>query len=288
MLNVIKFFIYAVALVVSFSAFAETACPEHFSNGMAPEFTNNRLSGKTVEICYSQFAVMHSGITYGPLWAAEHLTADRVLRAKQLDRKNTFHADPNIPEDQRAELNDYKGSGFDRGHMAPNKDFDNPKAQNECFSLANMIPQNPNNNQNLWEGIESAIRTYTLQEKELYIVTGPLFLGDKLQRLNGKILIPTQVFKAIYNPSTRRAGAYLANNAEGMDYKTVSIAELNNLTGFDVFPGLSDDVKRAGMILPEPTPHGSGSVSTTYLKPNKSSHSSTAKSVNKIVKQLFR
>ena len=88
-----------------------TDCPEHFVDGQAPDLINQKLSTKAQEICYSGYALKHSGITRTPLYAAEHLTRDRLAQGKGLKRKNQFHADENIPESDRAELHHYARSG---------------------------------------------------------------------------------------------------------------------------------------------------------------------------------
>src|SRR5690348_16097426 len=104
---------YAAACLWSGAgAAADTACPEHFWHGTAPVLTNPKLESRTRELCYSGYAVLHSGLTRTPLWSAEHLTRDRVAAARDLSRVNAFHPDPNLPADERSDLSDYARSGF--------------------------------------------------------------------------------------------------------------------------------------------------------------------------------
>lgn len=199
---------------------------------------------------------MHSGVSRTPVWSAEHLTAARIDATHGLKRKNAFHTEQELPAEDRAELADYVRPGFDRGHMSPSGDMATPSSQAESFSLANMIPQNPSNNQHLWVGIEEATRNLAETDGALFVVTGPLFEGDALQRLNGRVLVPTSVFKAFYDRATGKAGAYVTPNAPGMTYQTLSIAELERRTGLNLFPALSAAVKADKMALPVPTPNG--------------------------------
>jgi endonuclease G len=171
---------------------AEAACPEQFFRGKAPALTNPKLARDTRELCFSAFAVLHSGVTRTPLWAAEHLTPRELQAAEALPRKNSFHAEPSLPKDERAELDDYKGSGFDRGHMAPDGDMPDARAEHESFSLANMVPQNPTLNRGLWAEIEGAVRGLAERGGELYVVTGPIFAGERLEQLNGRVLVPSE------------------------------------------------------------------------------------------------
>lgn len=231
-------------------------CPEHFAGGNAPVIVNQKLAPSTKELCNQGFAVMHSGITKTALWSAEHLTRERINNARGLARTNSFHPDDKLAHNDRAELRDYARSGYDRGHMAPSGDMPSTSAQAESYSLANMIPQDPNNNQNLWEGIESAVRTLASRDGELYVITGPIFDGSNIQRIGGRVLVPTHVYKAVYDPSKHVAGAYIANNAPGIDYQAVSIAELEKRIGINLFPGMDQRTKDGGMKLPVPTPHG--------------------------------
>jgi endonuclease G len=252
-----------VAIAILFCAnlaFAKGAdCNSQYAGGTPPEFINQKLAVKTQPLCFDEFAVMHSGLTRTPVWSAEHLTAERVAAGKKIKRIDTFHPEEQLPYEDRAELRDYSRSGWDRGHMAPNKDFGSTDSQAQSFSLANIIPQDPNNNQNLWQGIESSIRTLASKKGNLYVVTGPIYdSGVKVTRLNGRVLVPHSIFKAVYDPSTHQSAAYVSVNAPGMDYQTVSIADLEKRIGINVFPHMSKAIKANKMSLPAPTPHGGG------------------------------
>jgi endonuclease G len=235
---------------------APTTCPEHFVGGNAPDLANPKLAAKTRAICYSEYAVLHSGVTRTPLWSAEHLTRQQLDAANDLKRSSSFHADPNLPPDERAELSDYARSGFDRGHMVPAGDMPDKQSMDESFSLANMVPQVPDSNRGIWERIESAVRDLVNRDGELYVVTGPVFQGATLQRLHGRVLVPTHVYKAIYDPKRRQAGAYLVPNAKGDEWQAVSIARLQELTGIAMFPDLPASITDTAMSLPEPKARG--------------------------------
>jgi endonuclease G len=249
----LKPLVFFGALALSCAVLAQPSrCPEHFANGEAPEFINQKLAVKSAALCYSAYAVMHSGVSRTPLWSAEQLTTARLVASKQMKRKNTFHAEERLPPDQRAELHDYARSGFDRGHMSPSGDMPDAEAQYESFSLANMVPQNADNNQKLWSAIENAVRDLARARGQLFVITGPVFEGNAVQRLNQRVLIPTHVFKAIYDPAARSAGAYFAPNSPGGAYEVISIAELEKRSGMNLFPQLDARTKHAGMRLPEP------------------------------------
>ena len=252
-----RILLFFIALLVSTTSCTQpNQCPEHFANGKAPVFINQKLAPRTRLLCFEGYAVMHSGVTHTPLWSAEHLTAERVIESKAMKRQNTFHPAERLPAEDRAELRDYARSGFDRGHMSPSGDMPNATTQYESFSLANMIPQDPNNNQNLWAGIEESTRKLARQEGELYVITGPIFEGSSIQRINARVLVPTHVFKVIYDPVRREAAAYVAPNVRGSEYQTVSLAELEKRVGIDFLPNADARIKEAKMDLPEPTSHG--------------------------------
>ena len=234
---------------------APSACPQHFAGGQAPALLNPRLAPGSRALCFDAFAVLHSAATRTPLYSAEHLTAAGLSDARGVPREGEFHPEDALPEGERAELRDYARSGFDRGHMSPSGDMPTFEAQQESFSLANMIPQAPKLNRGLWADIEGAVRKLAERQGELYVVTGPIFQGTQLQRV-GDVIVPTHTFKAVLDPRRGLAAAYVAKNVDDAPWAAISVSQLADLTGLDVFPALPTTAKSAMLRLPTPTQRG--------------------------------
>ncbi|MBG6071810.1 MULTISPECIES: DNA/RNA non-specific endonuclease [unclassified Polaromonas] len=245
--------VFSLTVLVSTSVLAGTDCPQHFAAGQPPVVTNPKFQPRTQPLCFRAFAVLHSGLSRTPLYSAEYLTRKNLKNAAKLSRKDSFHSEDALPERDRAELSDYERSGYDRGHMAPNADFANRKAQAESFSLANMVPQVHESNAGVWAGIESAARQLAIAEGDIYVISGPAFIGSNLKKI-GNVLVPTHVWKVIYSPTQQRAGAYLITNDNTRDYAVVSVSKLEKMVGLSLLPGLPQNVRDAGMALPKPEP----------------------------------
>ena len=242
-----------MAVVVSItSAHADdfTQCSESFYGGVYPEFINTKLSNKTQALCMDGFAVMYSGVSRTPLWSAEYLDRKRLQQAKEIDREDSFHEESRLPQSMRAKLSDYSGSGYDRGHLAPNGDMGNRSQQYDSFSLANIAPQSPRNNRYIWRNIESATRYLTQQYGEVYTITGVAFTDKKAKQLAGRVLVPSHFFKAVYIPASNQAGVYYAPNDESERIEIISIDELTAKIGIDVLPVLDAKTKAQALDLP--------------------------------------
>lgn len=238
-----------VAVWLASSVVWAGGCPAYYVEGRLPEIHNPKLASATRELCYGVFGVMHSGITRGPLWSAEYLRPDNVAAAHQLSRENSFHPELRLAPGERAELADYARSGFDRGHMTPNGDMPDRVTQHESFTLANMVPQDADNNRHLWAGIEGAVRNMAKKEGGLYVLTGPAYIGDQLRQV-GRVLVPTHLYKLVYSPRQRAGAAWLVENRTNSDVRTVSIAELESTIGIDLLPALSPEQKERVLKLP--------------------------------------
>ena len=227
-----------------------TQCSQSFYGGVYPEFTNTKLDKNTQALCMDGFAVMYSGVSRTPLWSAEHLDRRRLQQAKTIDREDSFHEESRLPKSMRASLSDYSGSGYDRGHLAPNANMAKRSQQYDSFSLANIAPQSPRNNRYIWRNIESATRYLTQQYGEVYTITGVAFTGKKTKQLAERVLVPSHFFKAVYIPATNQAGVYYAPNDESERIEVISLDELTAKVGIDVLPVLDRQTKAQAFALP--------------------------------------
>jgi endonuclease G len=241
-----------VVLVLAVAPAAADDCPALFADGRVPVLVNPKLAVRTGFLCFEAFAVLYSGASRTPLYSAEHLTRDSIAAARAVARDDSFHEEPRLPAGDRARLEDYVRSGFDRGHLSPAADMPSETAQTQSFSLANIVPQDRALNRGLWSDIEESVRRFTTRRGSLFVVTGVIFSGDDVRQIGGGVLVPTRLFKALYDPQTGEAGAYLVANDADKDWKAVSIDELEAASGIDVFPGLSAQARNRAMSLPDP------------------------------------
>ncbi len=244
----------ALALLAPVAALAQApACPRFFPGGEAPALVNPRLAQRTTLLCSDAYAVLASGLTHGALWSAEHPTAASLEAARGTPREGQFHPEDRLPWADQAQLDDYRRSGYDRGHITPSGDMPDKNAQQQTFSLANMVPQTAALNRGVWEGIESAVRDLAIRQGELYVVTGPVFEGQELKSVgpNG-VLVPSLAWKAVYDPRAGGAGAYVCTNTAAPRCDVISVAALIRMTGVDPFPPLPVRVKEVATALPAP------------------------------------
>ena len=243
--------VFTVSIGIS-AAHAEdlSQCSQSFYGGVYPEFTNPKLSNNTQALCMDGFAVMYSGVSRTPLWSAEYLDRKRLQQAKEIDREDSFHEESRLPKSMRAKLSDYSGSGYDRGHLAPNGNMANRSQQYDSFSLANIAPQSPRNNRYIWRNIESATRYLSQQYGEVYTITGVAFTSKKTKQLADRVLVPSHFFKAVYIPASNQAGVYYAPNDESERIEVISLDELTAKIGIDVLPVLDAQTKAQAFDLP--------------------------------------
>ncbi|QEO18793.1 DNA/RNA non-specific endonuclease [Acetobacter vaccinii] len=262
-------------------ALAQDSCPEFGAEDQLPVLLNPKLAPRTVLLCNRGYAVLHSGLAHEPLWAAEYLTRQDVEAAKRIGRStNNFHEETRLPAGDGARLADYRGSGYDRGHQVPSGDASSLEAQEETFSLSNIVPQTPRLNQGIWAGVEMGVRALARRDGALYVVTGPLFEGQ-IQAIGQEVLVPSASWKAVYDPERNGAGAYVCTNTQAPSCKQMSVAALEARIGIDPFPGIAQSVKDRAMPLPE-------AMASPYGERGRSEDQMEARLLRQLQKTLIR
>jgi endonuclease G len=224
-------------------------CARFFPGGQHPQISDERYRPKARALCRRTYVVLHSGIARQPLWVAEALTREQIAMGTSVPRIDRFRPDDELPKDERAELADYRGSGYDRGHMAPDADMPTMEASQESFLLSNMSPQAPMLNRRSWAELEASVRRQT-RGGRVYVVTGPLFVGNSVRttRKGSKLLVPTGFFKAIY-AQDRGATVFVATNSNNPTWMTMTVDQFRAVHGIDVFPGMKDEYRNVNGVL---------------------------------------
>lgn len=144
----------------------------------------------------SGYVISYNSSRKVPNWVSWELNTSYL---GSIARQNDFRPDDTLPPTlPQAQLTDYSGSGFDRGHMCPSGDRTLTVADNsQTFFLTNMVPQAANNNRGPWEGLEAECRTIARTGKELFIVSGGVFSGSSSTIGSGAVVVPDQTFKVV-------------------------------------------------------------------------------------------
>ncbi|RYF46176.1 MAG: DNA/RNA non-specific endonuclease, partial [Cytophagaceae bacterium] len=168
-----------------------------------------------------------------PVYVAQRLNRQILQAGDSLKRTDKFYADARLPSGERAELADYKGSGWSRGHMAPAGDMGTPEAMAQSFSLANMVPQDPKQNGGPWAKIEEDTRRYVMRARgDVYVVTGPVFEPGAQRIGAGGVAVPSHVFKLVFDPSTGKSWAHWQQNDPSAQVgRPISLEEVEQRTG---------------------------------------------------------
>jgi endonuclease G len=211
-------------------------------------------------------------VSYNPKQKTANWVAERVnrytLSESNADRKRSrFKTEgEDIAPEHRATLNDYKGSGYDRGHLAPAANHKRSQEdQQETFMLANVSPQVGSGfNQRFWKKLEKDVRHWGSGDDEVHVVTGPAYLsedGGQSDQVSYKVIgenqvaVPTHFFKVMLAERPTEDGgvevrtqAFLVPNKKirknaRKERFLVSIDDLEKKTGLDFFNRLPDELE---------------------------------------------
>jgi endonuclease G len=205
-----------------------------------------RLETGEVLIEHTGFSLVYSEHHEQAKWVAYELTLEETLRG--VERSDRFLPDPKVSTGTATD-NDYKRSGYDRGHLAPAADMSwSAQAMKESFYYSNISPQVPAFNRGIWKRLEEQVRRWAQQDTSVYIVTGPV-LAENLPSIGtNRVSVPAYFYKAllVYRNTTKKGIAFIMPNeksARPLQQFAVTIDSLEQLTGIDFFPALPDSTE---------------------------------------------
>jgi len=177
-------------------------------------------------------------------WVAYVLTREEI-ESGNIGRTDNFRPDPNLPTGS-ASLADYRGSGFDRGHLAPAGDMKwDTHAMSESFLMSNMSPQSPAFNRGIWRKLETKVRNWALEKDSLYVITGPVLSPIDSLIGENQVGIPQYYFKVLVDlsPPDHSFIAFLLPNlgsSDSLHQFAITVDSLEKVTGYDFFAAAPD------------------------------------------------
>lgn len=204
-------------------------CPQFTANG-TPQY---QAQPGDQELCKSNYAIIHRCSVKAPVAVFEHVTPAMINGTNK--RRDDFRPDPQVFPQCQAQLSDFVGQPYDRGHMAPAGNFTHTaQAMSESFFLSNMVAQVPNNNRGIWKQLETWERFWVLKGGDFYIISGGIF--DPGYKTIGKgVGVPTRLYKIIIDKNTKQVTAYLMPNSplpvEDLPKYQTTMTEVERATG---------------------------------------------------------
>jgi endonuclease G len=180
-------------------------------------------------------------------WVAYSLTREKLGGTHR--RKDQFQEDHRVTT-RSAHPDDYRFSGYDRGHLAPAADFTfSEQAMEKSFYMSNISPQVPGFNRGIWQKLEQQVRTWAREYEQLLVVTGPVFT-QKIPTSIGEnnVIVPDYFYKVLFDiqPPSYKMLAFLLKNEKSsrplLDY-VLSVDSLEQFSGIDFFFHLPDSIE---------------------------------------------
>jgi len=159
-------------------------------------------------------------------------------------RKDDFRVDPDIAKHYQSVLDDYAGEAYDRGHLVPaGNNTQNDDVMSESFFLSNMVPQVPNHNRGIWKQLETAVRIWVNEGKDIYVITGT-FYNKEHKQIGKQVGVPDYMWKVIIDAKSKKGIAFWFPNAPlpvaDLPKYVVSISEIEVKTGINFNPKLPE------------------------------------------------
>ena len=237
-----KFLLVLVIAITSINAAAQTSVNKTYQG-----FNFCPTASDTNQVVHhTYYCLSYSEKDEQSEWVAYKITSRNI--DGNVKRKNNFKADKKVTTES-AQLSDYKGSGFDRGHLAPAGSMKiNKTSMSESFFMSNMSPQNPSFNRGIWKRLEGKVRYWTEYNDSVFVVSGPI-LDNPLGTIGkNKVTIPRAYYKTLlgYKNGKAKGLAFIMPNEKSDQslYKyVVSINEVEEVTGIDFYHKIDKDVQ---------------------------------------------
>ncbi len=252
-----KHFITNLLLFISvISVHAQEEISQFYENlviPLCPAITSHSNDVEDHEVhTYSGFTLCYRESYEQPEWVAYVLTAKETESV--MNRTDDFRPDPAISTGS-ADLNDYKKSGYDRGHLAPAADMEwSERSTRESFLMSNMSPQTPSFNRGIWKKLEDMVRDWAQSYGFVCVVTGPVLEKDNSEYQyigSNKVSVPEYYYKALLSLDKHgnyKTIAFIIPNTKCSDSiwnYAVTIDALEERTGLDFYSMLDDSVEAA-------------------------------------------
>ncbi|MCF8319626.1 MAG: DNA/RNA non-specific endonuclease [Flavobacterium sp.] len=163
-------------------------------------------------------------------------------------KRPRFIKDPKVTT-KSAVSDNYKKSGYDRGHLCAAADMRFSKlAFDDTFYTSNVAPQKHNFNDGIWKQLEEKSRYWATKYNGIYVVTGGI-LQKGLPTIGfEKVAIPNYFYKILYcnYQGKNKMVAFLIPSVKSKEplYRfVVSVDSIEKMTGIDFFPQLNDSVE---------------------------------------------
>lgn len=150
-------------------------------------------------ICREAYLVAYDAPVKIPAYVAYTLLPKNALGC--FPRTNAFVADASIQGG--ATPSDYAGTGYDKGHAAPDGDLSwSQIVEYESFLMTNMYPQHGSLNRGIWKLLETSVRGWAVQRNQPYTIYVGAFYGAGNEYIGKGVIVPHGYYKIVINQAT--------------------------------------------------------------------------------------
>lgn len=185
---------------------------------MSPsDFINDKNCDQVInkpiyQVCYNY---NYKGATY----VAYTVNGDQLSSAEvHIKKRPEFYPENSIPVKYRSLPSDYTRSGYDRGHMANHADFDySANLVYLTYSMANIVPQDPDVNRKTWVKAEKYERTVAKSLGSVNVINGIKYSSNPERIGRSRVAVPQYFWKMIYNSQKGFQRCFAYNNTSPVD-----------------------------------------------------------------------